>query len=605
MGISRLEVAWEFLIGHWEIFFVLLLVALMLVAFATEILPMEITALSVLVALAVTKVINVEDALSGFSSTATITVLMMFILSAAVLQSGIVDWLGDKGSFLMGRSTMRHIIVLGLLVGPISAFINNTAAVAVMIPFVVHMANKMGESPSRLLIPLSFAAMLGGMMTLIGTSTNLLGSAIRSEYDLGRFGMFEFSQAGVIIFAVGLLYLAVVGKRLIPERVEARKLDERYHLRNFLFEVEIPEKSNLINKRVGKSELTQEYDAEILVIHRGDKHLDPLSEPVYFQAGDGVLMRATRANLQRMADRGIIRLTAATGQFDLEKEDMDFRELLVTSTSTSRGKRLGRLQFWRHNHVHPVALLHRGRATTVRLYNRRLRTGDVVLVSGTKEDIANITGGDAFHVLGGPEPPLRRPHKVPHVLLILVAVVGLAALEVFPIVITATAGAVLMVATGALRITEMYEGVRWDIILLLAGIIPLGIALQETGTAAIIGGSIASTANFLPPLAVLALFFLITSVLTSIISNNASVVLMVPIGIEIALIRDFDPIAFILAAMFAASTSFLSPIGYQTNLMVMGPGGYRYLDFLKVGGPLTLLLTVVTPVVLNLFWPLV
>lgn len=597
--------AWEFISGHWEILFVLVLIAAMLVAFVTELIPIEITALSVLVALGLSGVLSVEQTLSGFSNTATLTVLMMFILSAAVLQSGIVDWLGDHMGILMGKSTIRHIIVIGLLVGPISAFINNTAAVAVMIPLVVHMANKMGESPSKLLIPLSFAAMLGGVMTLIGTSTNLLGSALRAEYGFGRFGMFEFTQAGAIIFVIGLAYLALVGTRFIPERVEARKLDEKYHLRGFLFEVEIPEKSNLINKRVGKAELSIEYDAEILQIQRGEKSLDPLAEPVYYQPGDRVLLRATRANLQRMADRGVITLTAATGQLDLEKEDMDFRELLVTSTATSRGKRLGRLQFWRHNKVHPVALLHRGRAQTYRLYNRRLRTGDVVLASGTKEDIESLTGGDAFHVLGGPEPPLRRPHKVPHVLLILAGVVGFAALDIYPIVITATAGAVLMVATGALRLTEMYEGIRWDVVLLLAGIIPLGIALQTTGTAAIIGGAIADSAYFLPPLVVLGLFFFVTAILTSLISNNAAVVLMAPIGIEIALIREYDPIAFILAAMFAASTSFLSPLGYQTNLMVMGPGGYRYIDFLKIGGPLTILMTIVTPIVLNLFWPVV
>jgi di/tricarboxylate transporter len=584
---------WDFLVSHWEILFVLVLIAVTLAIFVTEAFPIEITALSVLVVLGLSGILSVNEALSGFSNEATITVLMMFILSAAVVHSGIVDWVGDRLGVLMGKSTWRHVLVIGLVAGPVSAFINNTAAVAVMIPLILHLANRMGTSPSRLLIPLSFAAMLGGVMTLIGTSTNLLASALRAEAGLGQFGVFEFTKAGVIIFGVGLLYLVLIGARLIPERVEARRLDERYHLREFLFEVEVPDKSSLINKRVGRSELSEEYDAEVLLVQRGPKAYDPIREPVYYQGGDRVILRATRGQLQRMVDRGIVRLFTPTGSMDRSADDMDFRELLVTDTSTSKGKRLGRLRFWESSKVHPVALLSRGQASASRLYNRRLRVGDVVLVSGAKDDIAHMTGGDAFHVLGGPSPPVRRPHKVPHVLLILVGVVGLAALGVFPIVLTAAAGAVLMVVTGALRL-----------IFLLAGIIPLGIAMQTTGTAAILGGGIALTAGALHPLLLLGLFFVATSLLTEVISNNAAAVLMVPIGIEVSNNLGLNPVTFILAAMFAASTSFLSPIGYQTNLMVMGPGGYRYTDYLRVGAPLNLILAIVTPIVLNAFFPL-
>jgi di/tricarboxylate transporter len=595
---------WDFLVSHWEILFVLVLIAVTLAIFVTEAFPIEITALSVLVVLGLSGILSVNEALSGFSNEATITVLMMFILSAAVVHSGIVDWVGDRLGVLMGKSTWRHVLVIGLVAGPVSAFINNTAAVAVMIPLILHLANRMGTSPSRLLIPLSFAAMLGGVMTLIGTSTNLLASALRAEAGLGQFGVFEFTKAGVIIFGVGLLYLVLIGARLIPERVEARRLDERYHLREFLFEVEVPDKSSLINKRVGRSELSEEYDAEVLLVQRGPKAYDPIREPVYYQGGDRVILRATRGQLQRMVDRGIVRLFTPTGSMDRSADDMDFRELLVTDTSTSKGKRLGRLRFWESSKVHPVALLSRGQASASRLYNRRLRVGDVVLVSGAKDDIAHMTGGDAFHVLGGPSPPVRRPHKVPHVLLILVGVVGLAALGVFPIVLTAAAGAVLMVVTGALRLTDVYDSIRWDVIFLLAGIIPLGIAMQTTGTAAILGGGIALTAGALHPLLLLGLFFVATSLLTEVISNNAAAVLMVPIGIEVSNNLGLNPVTFILAAMFAASTSFLSPIGYQTNLMVMGPGGYRYTDYLRVGAPLNLILAIVTPIVLNAFFPL-
>jgi di/tricarboxylate transporter len=597
-------VAWEFLVEHWQIVFVLALIALMLTAFVTELLPIEITALSVLAILGLSGLLSIEEALSGFSSHATVTVLMMFILSAAVVQSGMVDWVGDRMGVLMGRSMFRHVFVIGLIAGPVSAFINNTAAVAVMIPLVMHLADKTGQSPSKLLIPLSYTAMLGGVTTVIGTSTNLLGSTLHAEAGLGHFGIFEFAQAGIIIFGIGLVYLAFVGSRLVPDRVEPKSPDKAYFRRAFLFEATVPEKSQLINKRVVPEALGRYLHARVILVRRGPKTFDPMEEPVYYHKGDRIVAQATRATLQRLTDHGILDINALSGR-KLGKKEREFRELLVTSGASARGKRLGSLEFWSHYHVQPVALLTRRRRKNDDLDDHRLRTGDVVLAAVPKEQSHQMTGRGVFEVLGGPAPPLRRPHKVPLVVLILAGVVGFAALDIFPIVFTATAGAILMVVTGALRLSDMYASIRWDVIFLLAGVIPLGIAMHTTGTAALLGGAIAGASHMLPPLLLLALFFLSVSILTEIVSNNASVVLMIPIGLEIAAALGYNPTTFVLAAMFAASTSFLSPIGYQTNLMVMAPGGYRYLDYLKIGGPLNLIMVIVTPLVLNLFWPVV
>jgi di/tricarboxylate transporter len=505
---------------------------------------------------------------------------------------------------LMGRSMFRHVLVIGLIAGPVSAFINNTAAVAVMIPLVMHLADKTGQSPSKLLIPLSYTAMLGGVITVIGTSTNLLGSTLRADAGLGHFGIFEFAQAGLIIFGVGLLYLALIGSRLVPDRVEPRIPDKAYFRRAFLFEATVSEKSQLINKRVVPEALGRYLHARVFLLRRGRKTLDPAEEPVYYHVGDRIMVQATRATLQRLVDHGILEINALSGR-KLGKQDHEFRELLVTTGSSARGKRLGSLDFWSQYHVQPMALLTRRRIKDQELGDHRLRTGDVVLVAVAKERARQLTGRGVFEVLGGPAPPLRRPHKVPHVVLILAAVVGFAALDIFPIVFTATAGAVLMVITGALRLSDMYASIRWDVIFLLAGVIPLGVAMHTTGAAALLGGAIAGASEVLPPLVLLALFFLSVSILTEIVSNNASVVLMIPIGLEIAAALDYNPTTFVLAAMFAASTSFLSPIGYQTNLMVMAPGGYRYRDYLKIGGPLNLIMVIVTPLVLNLFWPVV
>jgi di/tricarboxylate transporter len=592
----------DWAVANWPIVVVLALAVVALVFFAFEILPIEITALGVLVILGVTGIIPPTDLFSGFASSATITVLMMFILSAAVLQTGIVDWLGDRVGVLMGRSTARQVLFIGLIVGPVSAFINNTAAVAVLIPLVTHLAAQAKKSPSKLLMPLSFAAMLGGTVTLIGTSTNLLANALRIEAGLGSFGIFDFALPGLIVFGVGMVYLALVGHFLIPERLKAMPVDERYALREFLFEVLVPEGSKLLGQVAGAGDLAIEYDAEIIRVRQRGKTLAPGLHFAEYKAGDRLLIRSTRSNLQRMVDTGIVELLPAAEAEKVDLEDVEFSELLVHPTSPARSRKLATLAVWRQWRVHPVALLSRGRRTIDRLDQHVLAPGDIVLVSGAGRDIKALTGGDVFHVLGGPRAPVRRPHKAALVLLILAGVVGAAALNLMSIALSATAGVVLVAATGALRPVEMYRNVNWDVIFLLAGIIPLGLAMQSTGAAMMLADVLARSGDFLPPLGVLMLLYFITTLMTEVLSNNASVVLIVPVAVELAQQLGYNPIPFILIPMFAASTSFLTPVGYQTNLMVMGPGGYRYTDYFRVGAPLNVLMLIVTPFVISVFF---
>lgn len=594
----------EWVATNWQMVFVLGLTGLALVLFMLETFPIEVTALGVLVALGAAGILSTTDLFSGFSNPATITVLMMFILSAAVLQSGIIDWLGDRLGVLLGRSTLRQVFVVGLVVGPVSAFINNTAAVAVMIPLVVRLANKAGKSPSKLLMPLSFAAMLGGTITLIGTSTNLLGNALREDAGLGSFGLFDFALPGLVVFGVGMLYLGLVGHLLVPQRVEATPVDERYRLRPFVFEVRIPEGSSLVGQRAGRSALVQDYEAEVLQVVREGRTYEPARELLEYNSGDVALILSTRATLQRMADSGVVELVPASEAKEPDLERLHFSELLVHPTSPARGYRLGDLAVWNEWHVHPVALLTRGRNVPGSPRGHVVATGDVILVSGAKRDVEGLTGGNLFHVLGGPPVQVRRPKKAPFVLLILAGVVLAAAFNVAPVALAATAGVVLVAATGALRPVEMYQNVNWDVILLLAGVIPLGLALQATGAAALLASGLGVSADYLPPLAVLALVYLLTTLMTEVLSNNASVVLVIPVSIQLALDLGYNPIPFILAPMFAASTSFLTPVGYQTNLMIMGPGGFRYADYFRVGAPLNLLMLMVAPITINYFFPI-
>ncbi len=593
----------ESLADTWQLWFILGLVVVSLVLFFTEIIPLEITALGIPVVLAASGILEPLDAFSGFSNPATLTVLMMFILSAGIMQSGVIDWLADRLSFLQGSVLELQVLVMALLAGVLSAFINNTAAVAVLMPLVIQMASRSHISPGKLLMPLSFAAMLGGTMTLIGTSTNLLASSLRREAGFAPFGMFEFTEPAFVLFAIGVVYLFLSSRWTLPSRIKPRRLDERYHLREFLVEVAVPAEGPLIGRRVGEAKLTESYDAEVLQVSRGGTTHAAHRGLLEYQAGDRLLIRATRANIQRMVDTKIVDLVPTAEETGDELEDFDFAELLISGESTLRGRRLGDLGLWSGHRVQAVALLTRGKTYTGQLPNWQLRVGDVLLVVGAPRDIENLSSGSEFHVLGGPEIPLRRPHKVAHALAILVAVVALAAFDVAPIVVTATGGAVLMVVLGVLRLEEMYRNIHWDVIFLLAGIIPLGIALEATGATVILADLMVGGSASISPLGLLAIIYVATALLTNLVSNNAAVVLAIPVAIELAERIGADPTAFVLAAMFAASNAYLTPVGYQTNLLVMAPGGYRYWDYMRQGLPLSIIMAVATPFVLNHYWP--
>jgi di/tricarboxylate transporter len=594
----------EWIASHWELLLVCALVLLTLVLFLTERFPFEITALLVLVVLAASGILTVEEAYSGFANTAMLTVLMMFVLSETVVQVGLIDWLGDKVAPWFGTGGTRQVFIVILLVAPVSAFINNAAAVAVLIPLIMRLCAQAGRSPSKLLIPLSYAGMLGGTITVIGTSTNLLASDLAAREGLGKLGMFTFAPVGLGVLAVGALYLILVGHRLVPARVKPQGMDERFHLREFLFEVRVPEESPLVGQVAGEGALAKDYEAEILQIYRSDRRIEPDEAKAAYAVGDHVLLRAPRAKLEAIVEAGIVELVPVKGAPASGEETHGFAELLVGYNSSARGKRLGQLDLPKRYGVRAVAVLGGDSRRDDRLYHRKLRGGDILLVHGRQQRLKDLTGGDEFMVLGGPPVKVRRPAKIPLVLAVLAGVVGLAAFEILPIVVTATAGVVLVVAAGALRLQDMYRAIHWEVILLLAGIIPLGVALEKTGGASAIAGLVAQAGPYLPPVVLLAAVYILTTFLTELVSNNASILLVGPIAIELARQLSLNPLTFLLAVMFAASTSMLTPIGYKTNLLVFAPGGYRFTDYARVGAPLNVLLAIVTPLLLAHFFPL-
>ncbi|WP_425499732.1 SLC13 family permease [Halorarum halobium] len=602
-------------------------VLLALFLFVTELLPIDITAIFIIVVLTLLSPwtnVSVTEGISGFSSTATIAVLAMLILSTGISKTGIVQIIGRKMAAFAGNSQRKQLGATIAVAGPVSGFINNTPVVAILVPIISDLAHKGNTSPSKLLIPLSFASMFGGMLTLIGTSTNLLASSV-SERLIGRsFSMFTFTALGVIVLVIGSLYLMTVGHRLLPERVPARDdYIEEYELQNYVTEVVVREDAAIVGKTVGDAIDESRFDADIMQILRdGETYFEGIGSK-RIRAGDVLTIRTDRetlGSLRELTGLNLVGTPPTDSELEPGGDAQALVEIVIQSGSSLLGETLTTSSFRERYNASVLAFRSGGETIRSRLDNVELRVGDTLLVQAPSDSIDRLSSNPDFIVAHESETADYRTEKIPWAIGIIVAVVGLvgipwdtvasitgvgafAAIDL-TIVQTALAGVVTMVATGVIKPGEIYDGVDWSVILLLAGVIPLGIALEQSGAATYIGSIIALTGTFLPVMGVLWVFYIATGLITSVISNNASVVLMIPVAVTTAQEVGGNPFAFILAVTFAASTAFITPVGYQTNLFVYGPGGYKFTDYARVGAPLQLLLSVVTVLGIAFFWGL-
>jgi di/tricarboxylate transporter len=620
-----------------EIAFVFALVALALVSFATEYVPPDVTAIGVMVALMLTEpvtglladagliagplnvlptasgAVQVPAGVSGFASAATITVLAMFVLSDGVQRTGIVQILGRKVAAVTGDDENRQLGATIGLVGPISGFINNTAAVAILLPMVTDVAHQGKTSPSKLLLPLSYASMFGGTLTLIGTSTNILASDVATQVapgivgDFEPFGMFEFTALGVVLTVVGTAYLVTVGKRLTPERIPAEgDLTDEFEMGEYLTEVAVREDSPLVGQTVTAALRDTEFDVDVLQLVREEEaFLEPLG-PKVIRPGDVFVVRTDRDTLVELLDvdgLDLVPVTVDEAALEVPDEAENLVEVVVAPGSELVGESLASSNFRQRFDATVLALRRGGELFRRRMDRIPLRVGDTLLVQGAFESLERLERHRGFIVAGEVERPDYRRSKIPVAVGIVAGVVALAGLDVMPILTASLTGALAMVATGCLKPTEIYDAVQWDVIFLLAGIIPLGLAMEETGTAGLVAEELVGLSAVVPPIVLLGLFYVVTAVLTNVISNNATVVLMIPVAFRAAqAIPGTNTRAFLFAVTFAASTAFMTPVGYQTNLFVYGPGGYRFTDYLRVGAPLQALFAVVTTVGIYVIW---
>jgi len=546
--------------------------------------------------------ITLEEGVSGFSNPAVIVVAAMFVLSAGLQSTGAIAWLGP---WLARTARYPLLLVLGLMlvVSLVSAFINNTAAVAIFLPIVLTACARSGLAPSRVLIPLSYASQFGGVCTLIGTSTNLLVSSISERSGHGAFQLFEFAPLGLILAGAGLAYLLVFGRWLLPER-PSRSLVQSYQVADYVAELRVTAASGLVGRTVEESRIGGTAGVRLLSALRHGQPVWP-APALPIQVGDVLLVQAPAADL--LALRGAWKLESEhefrfAGD-TLHDQDMRLAETVVAPRSWLIGQTLPEVDFHRRFRCLVLGVQSGDTLVSERLDTLRLKFGDALLLLGPREEIARLRGDPGFLMLDRIDEPALRRSKIPLALGIFALVVILAALNVVPILASAIFGCVALVATRCLSIEEACEAIDWRVIFLLAGALPLGLVLEKSGAAGILAeGTLALTKPF-GPWATLAMIYLLTAVLTEFISNAATAVLLAPVALAVAAALGVDPRPLLMAVCFAASTSFCTPVGYQTNAMVQHPGGYRFADYLKVGLPLNVLFWLLSVWFIPRFWP--
>lgn len=575
------------------------------IAFIAEWLPVDITAIIVAVVLMLFGLVTPDEGISGFGNNATITIMAMFILSAGIARTGVIQMVRDLLLKWGGKNASQQILVMGAIVGSITAFINNTAVVALFLPLVEDWSKKRGISVSKLLIPLSYVTVLGGMITLIGTSTNIVASGVAKKLGYQEFGLFQFTSVGLITFCVGLIYLAFAAPKILPDRkkLDSNLIGQDYGLKDYVTEVVIKPRSDLIGQTIRSSQIQRKLDLAVLeLIRDGNRFPQPLADKV-LAAGDILIVRGSRADLLKIKDtRGIDILADVKFNGDLEKElnssEEKIGEVLILSNSRLIGTTLKDLRFRQRYNATVLAIRRGEELLKGRLGRIRLRFGDLLLVQGPKQSFLGLQTTRELLVMEQQDLETLRTNKAAIAVAIGLAVVIVAAFNWLPILVSSLAGVVLMILTGCLKPGEIYGAIRWDVIFLLAGLFPLGDAMDKSGTTQWLADNLLGISGHLSGYWLLTFFYLITSILTEILSNNAAVILMIPIAVKVAESLSYNPLAFMFAVTFAASNSYMTPIGYQTNTMVYGPGGYKFLDFTKVGAPLNLILTILTPLLI-------
>jgi di/tricarboxylate transporter len=558
----------------------------------------------VLAILLVAGIVSPAEAYAGFAHPATVTVGAMFVLSAGLERSGLVALLGIGLAKIGRRSLPLALLTMMVGVGFVSAFINNTAAVAILLPTVLTLAREIRVSPSKLLIPLSFSSLFGGTCTLIGTSTNILVSSLMAAHGAAPLAMFELGPMGLVFSVAGLAYMLTLGHRLLPDHGAASDLTEEFEVAGYLTEAEVLPTSPLIDRPLRDTLLADGSDVDVLAVVRHGVTMTLPPPNAVLESGDVVWIRCNLDRMRSLVVDSGLRLRPDRGWADeqLEADNATLVEAVVAPNSDLIGQTLGEIDLRARLRATVLAVRHHDRIVHDQLADLPLSAGDAVLVEVPRERIPVLRQQRQFVVVSDLGPLAAARPRTRLAIAIVTAVVAVAAAGIADIVVAATLGALAMVLTRCLSIEEAYAAIEWRVIFLLGGILTLGTALDNTGAAASLSRLIVDGTGPWGPHAVLAVVYLATTLLTAVMSNNATAVLMTPIAFQAAAALGIDPRPLVVAIAYAASASFMTPVGYQTNLLVYGPGGYRFVDYVRVGTPLNLLFWVLAVVLIPVFW---